>query len=105
VFAVAIAVVVLAFVIAGVAALQATSRINRWRCPDEEERLVRMASEGVAEARIARATALLRAYGENCELAGWKIHRTTLAARWFRRALLLLVGFSVLFVAYVVCAG
>jgi hypothetical protein len=101
VFAVAIAFVVLAFVIAGVVALQATSRIDAWRYPDERERFLQMKTQGVEDIRAARALALLQAYGENDQLAGWKIRRTTLAARWFRIALLLLLAFAGLFVIYV----
>ena len=100
-FAVAIAVVVFAFVIAGVVALQATSRIDAWSYPDEQERFLQMKTQRVEDIRTGRALALLQAYGENDQLAAWKIHRTTLAARWFRIALLLLLAFAGLFVIYV----
>jgi hypothetical protein len=92
----------LAFVVAGVVALQATSRLSCWQYPDDLTRFVDLKTLSVAEARIARAVALLSAYGQNANLASWKIKRTTLAARWFRGALLLLLGFAVLFVFYVV---
>ena len=104
-FAVAIAVVVSAFVVAGAVALQATSRINRWRYPANLEQFVELRGLSVADARTARAAALVRAHRKNVELARWKIKRTTLAARWFRGALILLLGLAILFAVYVAGAG
>jgi hypothetical protein len=99
-FAAVVAVVVLAFVIAGVVALQTTSRIDAWRDPNEKKGFAERASLDLTEAQLARAKELLVGYGENDALAGWKIKRTSLAAWWFRAALMLLVVLAGLFVIY-----
>lgn len=104
VFAAFVAVVVLAFAVAGVIALQATSRIDRWRDANEEQGFAVRARLNLAEAQLARANELLVAYGENEVLARWKIRRTSLAAWWFRAALLLLIALAGLFVAYALFA-
>jgi len=100
VFAVLVALVVLAFVGAGILALQATSRIEAWRDADDEAGFGTRARLDVAEARMARAHELLVAYGENEALATWKIERAHLAAVWFRSALGLLVALAAAFVVY-----
>lgn len=101
-FAVVVAAVVLAFVVAGVVALQATSRIEKWHEPDDPASFAERANADLANAQINRATELLHAYGHNEALARWKIRRATLAARWFRSALGLLVVLAVVFVTYAI---
>jgi uncharacterized protein (TIGR02118 family) len=102
VFAVVVAAVVLAFVGAGVVALQATSKLEKWHDPDDEARFAERVGVGLAEARMNRAEELLEAYGHNKELAEWKITRASLAASWFRTALGLLLFLAGVFVTYAV---
>lgn len=104
IFAGGVAAVVVAFVGTGIVALEATSRISRWRDPNKEEGFAERAGLKLPAAQMARASELLVAYGENEALAAWKIERTSRAASWFRIALLLLVCLAFLFVAYAVDA-
>ena len=101
VFAVVLALIVFCFVVAGVVGLQATSKISAWQDPADERRFAERADASVAEAQMARANELLVTYGQNHALAEWKIKRATLAARWFRAALGLLLLLAVLFFCYV----
>jgi hypothetical protein len=105
VFAVFVAAVVVAFVGAGIFALEATSKIKDWWDANDEGRLAKRARLDFAAAQMDRANELLVAYGENEALAAWKIERTSLAAGWFRVALALLVGLALLFIIYAVSAA
>jgi hypothetical protein len=105
VFAAVFGLVVTAFVLAGVLALQVTSRIGYWKYPDDEGRLRERARLDVEQARVERIIDLLQTYGENDALARWKVSRATWAARVFRVALLLVLLLAGLFVGYVAATG
>lgn len=77
----------------------ASSRVHRWRTPSDRDILDRTA-QGLAAARIDRATALLKVVGDNQRFARYKVAMMRAATEWIVRALAALLALALLATAY-----
>lgn len=99
-FASVLAVAVFSFVASGVRALGASSRTHPWAYPGYED-IFEHAQADLAEARAARAAALLKGAGFNLRIVRLKGGYLNAAVFWFRLALIALLGLAVAIVIHV----